>query len=206
MRGFSFVCKMKKILFIISFLIYNQSFSQYSINYNQIIIIQNSINIRFDSNGKYYTPSFYSMSNALQARQERYDYYRGLIENAWYDVTHFELINEENNAWFQRQATTINNYMLKNATAISQVDLSVNGDWALKQVDYITSPFTLDKYVRTEIKILQAIQKEYERLKRDFPDDFYRRERYKELGLVLEKIRVCKPAEIGSIGLIYGLY
>jgi hypothetical protein len=197
---------MKKLFCVLSVFIVAQCNAQYGINYNQIIIIQNTIKIRFDSNDKYYIPNFFTLSSALQARQERYDFYRDLIENSWYDVTHFELINESNNIWVQREAKKIDDYMKANAQAISQVDLSVNGDYAIKIVNYITSIYTFDKYVRTEIKLLQAIEKEYSRLKRDYPDDFYKRERYKELGLVIEKIRNCEPSEIGSIGMLYGLY
>lgn len=197
---------MTKLFSILSCFVFVQCSAQYGINYNQLIIIQNTIKIQFDSNNKYYIPDFYSLSGSLQARQDRYDYYRGLIENAWYDVTHFELINESNNSWFQKQANTVDNYMKANSQVISQVDLSVNGDYAIKLVNYITSPFSFDKDVRTEIKLLQAIEREYSRLKRDYPDDFYKRERYKELGLVIEEIRTCEPSQIGSIGMLYGLY
>ena len=70
------------------------------------------------------------------------------------------MINESNNIWVQREAKKIDDYMKANAQAISQVDLSVNGDYAIKIVNYITSIYTFDKYVRTEIKLLQAIEKE----------------------------------------------
>jgi hypothetical protein len=124
-----------------------------------------------------------------------------MINKAWGEVRYCELINIHNNLKLRQHDREVENHLQK----FRGVDWGANGNLAIQLRDWITSIFN-DANVKAELKVLQAINNEYYRLKRTYPDDFYKRDRYLELGKVLKLIEKCAPSEIGSIGMEYGLF
>jgi hypothetical protein len=126
------------------------------------------------------------------------------MNTSWGKIRYCELINKENNKIIRNKDVAIENYLNAN-NHFRHVDLGRNGDFVVKVCNWMTDVFNYSN-IKAEIKVLQAINYEYNRLKRTYPDDFYKRERYLELGKVVNMIENCSPSEIGKIGMEYGLF
>lgn len=191
--------KMKCFLLILLVGIGSTSWAQnYTVTYTQLRIISYSVNITYVNN-QYKAPSNYQ--GTLNTMQARYDYYYSMVNTAWGKVRDCELINKVNNGVVRRHDREIESYL----KPYSRVDWARNGDAAIKIRNWILSVFDLQN-IKTEIQVLQAINKEYNRLKRSYPDDFHKRDRYFELGKVLKLIETCSPNEVGDLGMQYGLF
>jgi hypothetical protein len=194
---------MKRYSIILALLIINCSnvYSQYSISYSQLEIVSYSVKISYVNNN--FSPDYGYASNALQTLQARYDYYYNMMNNAWGKVRYCELINKYNNQKIRDKDREIENYLIAN-NHFRHVDLAQNGDFAIKMSKWMTDVFN-DSNIKAEIKLLQSVHNEYYRLKRTYPDDFHKRDRYFELGKVLNLIVDCSPSQIGKIAMEYGL-
>ena len=194
---------MKRYSIILVLLIMTGSigYSQYTISYSQLEIVSYSIKISYVNNN--FSPNYGYASNALQTLQARYDYYWNMMNNAWGKVRSCELINKYNNQRVRNKDREIENYLIAN-NHFRNVDYAQNGDFAIRMSNWMTDIFN-DSNIKAEIKLLQAIHNEYYRLKRTYPDDFYKRDRYLELGKVLNLIAECSPSQIGTIAMEYGL-
>jgi len=195
---------MKKLFttFIICVLSNFICFSQHSISYSHLEIISSSSSFSYYNN--HFQPDYNSIANTLSTRQARFDYNHGMVSNAWGKVKHCELINTYNNRKVRNKDIQITKY-LNQKNQFRNVDWSMNRDFAIRVSSYMTDIFN-DKYIKTEIKMLQAINNEYSRLKRTYPDDFYKRQRYFDIGKVLKLLETCQPSEIPKIAIKYGLF
>ncbi len=176
--------------------------AQYTISYSQLEIITYSVSITYEDNTFY--PDYYYTASALATLQARYDYYHGMINKAWGKVSFCHLINETNELKIRNKDVEISNYLAQNGH-FQSVDWAQNGSFAVKLSNWMTSIFN-DAYIQKEVKLLHAINSEYYRLKNNYPDDFYKRERYFELGTALNELKTCEPSEIENISSTYGLY
>jgi hypothetical protein len=165
-------------------------------------IISFSITIKYEDDAFY--PDYYSTASALSTLQARYDYYHGMINKAWGKVHNFHCINETNEKKITNKDIEINNYMIANGY-FTHVDWAQNGSFAVKICEWMTDVFN-NTYVKNEIKLLQAINTEYWRLKKTYPDDFYKRDRYFDLCKAIEELKTCSTSEIENISSNYGLY
>lgn len=189
--------KASNTLFIIFFTGY--FFSQnHSISYRQLEIINYSVQITYVNNS--YSPTI-TYQGTLRTLQERYDYYYSMINNAWGKVRYCELINVHNNLKMREHDKEVGIYLQN----FSRVDWAANGNLAIQIRDWIISIFN-NKHIKAELNVLQAINREYYRLKRKYPEDFYKRGRYLELGKVLKLIEQCEPSKVAEIGMEYGLF
>jgi hypothetical protein len=85
------------------------------------------------------------------------------------------------------------------------VDWAANGAKAENLCTWISDVFNIPE-IKSEIQLLKAVNSEYMRLKNSYPDDFYKRDRYKELTTVLSTLQTCNPSEISNLSLKYGLW
>jgi hypothetical protein len=176
--------------------------AQYTISYSQLEIITYSVSITYEDNAFY--PDYYYTASALATLQARYDYYHGMINKAWGKVHNCHLINSKNEVKMTNKDIEISNYMISN-NYFTHVDWAQNGSYAIKICNWMTSIFN-DAYIQKEISLLHAVNSEYYRLKNTYPDDFYKRDRYFELGKALNELKTCAPSEIENISSTYGLY
>ena len=192
----------KKFFSLLLFIISLNCYSQYNITYKQLNIISYSSNINYVNNN--FSPDYNSTANTLRTLQARYDYYYKMLNTSWGKIRFCELINKENNKIIRNKDVQIENYLNAN-NHFKHIDLGRNGDFVVKVCNWMTDVFNQPN-IKAEIKVLQAINNEYYRLKNTYPDDFYKRERYLELGKVLNIIENCSPLDIGKIGMEYGLF
>lgn len=182
----------------------NEANSQ--ISSSNIVIITNIYKYSYSSQtGNYNYKSSLNFYNDAQATlQARYDYYWDMLNNSWASVKNCTLINEYNIAKTNNKKIAIQNKMTANDN-YKHVDWAANGAFAESLSAWITDVFN-DSGVKSEIKLLKAINSEYRRLKKTYPDDFYKKDRYLELSSVLTTLKTCLPSEIDNLSMKYGLW
>ena len=180
----------------------SQSQNYSTISYTELNIIYLSVKVSYS--GTNYAPSNFSYDKALSTMQARYDYYYKMINNEWGKLEEFDLINSTNKTTLNNHKIEIRNYF-KNNNGLTHVDWAQNGDFALKIVKYVGSIYN-NTDIKSEIKLLTAINNEYYRLKKSNPDSFHKSSRYGELMTVLGKLKYCSTSEIGSLSADYGLW
>lgn len=197
--------KTKNFLFIIYILFHFNMISQYSISYTQIEIIQFSLKINY-YNDKYINSSYgYSSQSILSTLQGRHDYYKRMVSDAWGSIRKFALINNYNNGVISKDLKEVEDWFAQNRYMLSQVDWARNGSYAENITNWIS--YTYDRpTIKSEVKLLNSINAEYNRLKNQYPDDFYKKPRYNELGLVLKLLESCDSDKIGELAMKYGLF
>ena len=164
-------------------------------------IISYSVNI--DYRNDHFQPDYQSLSNTLSTLQARYDRNHGMINQAWGKVKYCKLINRQNNRKMRNKDTEINNYLVRN-NHFRHVDWARNRDFAIRVCNYFTNIFE-DSYVKAELKMLQIVNTEMRRLKRTYPDDFYRKQRYLDISKALKELENCSRTEIPNIASRYHL-
>ena len=195
---------MKK--YILSFLIFvscsSNNLAQSTISYWDLEVISLSLRITYYYDS--YRSDYLNTSRALATLQARYDYYYGMISDAWGRVQNFRLVNTSNNYKLERKNIDITNFVNSNH-GLRYVDWAANGDYAISTANWMTDIFN-DSSIKAEIKLLKAISRELLRLKSNYPDDYYKRERYFEIGKVLRLLESSYPSEISDLAMTYGLF
>ena len=181
----------------------SQSQNYSTISYTELNIIYLSVKVNYS--GSNYAPSNFSYNTALNTMQARYDYYFKMMSNEWGKLEEFDLINSTNKTILNNHKVEVRNYFKKNENNFTHVDWARNGDFALKIVKYVGSIYN-NTGIKSEIKLLTAINNEYYRLKKSNPDSFHKSARYGELMTVLGKLKYCSTSEIGSLSADYGLW
>ncbi|GEM_PF-4407062 len=193
---------MKKYMLGLIFLTTLDLSAQSYISYNQIEIISYSITIDYSNGGDYdYRPNHYG---SLRTRQAKYDYYHNMISEAWGSIKNANFINKQNQYYLIKKNRAVESDLRAN-NHYKHVDLSVNGSFANSYSKWITAIFNRSS-VKAEIKLLNAIHAEYYRLKNDDPNNFHRKERYRELVKALDELESCSADQIGAISIKYGLW
>jgi hypothetical protein len=206
---------MKKLIVLIILLYTKSMFSQetiqelldrknaVSINYEitsyDLVIVQNSYTISYSQNNyNRFQPDLSFHNNVLQTLQARYDYNYNRVSGEYTRLWHLELINETNKAIFKDYKDVISRNV---DTKDVNWGIDANADaW----ITYITQPFNVES-IKNEIKLLQKINAEINRIKRTDPDNFYKSKRYTEMAEVLNKLKSCSISEISNIAWKYGL-
>lgn len=198
---------------IIAFLIVIKSFSQINsyekallnnyVNDGTLIIVNNSIKVNYyNNNFSDYYPPYYQSGNILAARQAKFDYYYNLVNSAYSKVYYQELINKKNKVELQNWKNQINNYVKRK---LNNIDWSVQANFATKVREYFFNIYKREN-IKKELILLQNINKELNRLKREFPGSFHKTDRYYELLSAIGTLKNCNPSEIGNISFKYGLF
>jgi len=195
-----------KFLFItLLVFVSKSSFSQYgsnNISNYDIKIVQQSINIYYSNNTfrDSYSP-YYSPGNALAAMQAKFDYNYNLVNTAYNKVLYQEFLNPDNkvklSAWKKQVEIE--------ARKVSNVNWARQSNYALKLRAYFLDIYTKES-VKSELLLLQEINKEMNRLKSTFPGRFHKTDRYNELLLALKALKTCKSYNISDISYKFGLF
>ena len=196
----------KKFLFItLLVFVSNISFSQYgsnNISNYDIKIVQQSINIYYSNNTfrDSYSP-YYSPGNALAAMQAKFDYNYNLVNTAYNKVLYQEFLNPGNKV----KLSTWKKQVEREARKTSNINWGRQSNYALKLRASFLAIYTRES-VKSELLLLQEINKEMNRLKRTFPGRFHKTERYNELLLALKALKTCESYNISDISYKFGLF
>lgn len=196
---------MRKLLavnFLLCFISWSKLNAQtYNINYSELTIINLSISINYS--GSNYSSPYTSTWAQLNTLQQKFDFYKGMVEKEYGRLMSFDLLNESNRLTLNAHKVLVRIYFEQND--MSRVDWSQNSNFAHQLVNYISSIYNFAE-IKSEISLLKAVYAEYNRLKAADPDNFYKSARYNELGLVLTTLKTCNPSEIGKLAFTYGLW
>jgi hypothetical protein len=181
--------------------------AQSYISQNQLTVVLN-VNNYYYANGVYivYNPyPGYSimdiMGRALFDRQRKYDYAHNVLSTEFQKLKKLELINYDNLAILNNTRKTIIEYAAEN---YSKVDFSIYNNF-VSWLDYFTAIYKIPS-VKNEISLLNAVNSELSRIKRQNPDNFYKSDRYKELGQALSSLQTINKDSISTISWKYGLF
>jgi hypothetical protein len=180
---------------------FSQTYNSSYISYNYLEVIEYSIKFSYSSSGSYshYSP-YYSTGNTLATLQARYDYYHSVISIEYYKLKDLNLINKKNK---ETLLSFQNNRLSWIYKACSTWDLS-NSTNSNYIINYCCEIYSYPS-IKNEISLLSSINSEINRLKRDYPGEYHKTERYKELGIVMDKLTNCSISEIGQMSWDYGL-
>jgi hypothetical protein len=181
--------------------VFSQTYSSSYISYSYLEVIQYSIKFSYSSSGSYshYAP-YFSYQNALATLQARYDYYHSVISNEYYKLKDLTLINKTNQATLQSYKNQRLNWVY-NAGSTWDLGNSTN---STNIINYCCEIYSYPS-IKNELSLLKAINSEINRLKRDYPGEYHKTERYKELGIVMDKLANCSTSEISQLAWDYGL-
>lgn len=175
----------------------------YDFSNGAMTIVQNSRNVKYFNNkfSDYYQP-FYSPGNILAARQAKFDYNYNLVNSAYSKVYYQELINQENTIELNNWKNKVNSFVSRK---LNSVDWSVQTKYAIEVREYFFNIYKREN-IKKEIILLQNIDNELNRIKREYPGTFHKTDRYFEILQALSDLKTCKPSEIENISFRYGLF
>jgi hypothetical protein len=181
----------------------NNRTTNYNITSIDLTIIEQSVNYyyinnTYNSNYGAGANGFYG--NVLATKQAQYDYNYKRVSQEYGKLLRLELINIPNQTWLNKNRKIIQNYVQTNS---SNVDFGNDAN-AESYIEYITQVYKVES-IRDEIKLLHSINNELIRIKNKDPDNFYKSERYTELGKALSELRDCEMGGISKIAWKYGL-
>ena len=190
------------ILIISSFNANSQSyFSQRQTN---VIVNITNYNFRATNYISYNPYPSYSMFDAMESilssKQKKYDYAIKILSTEIRKLRDLELINDYNNSLLE---THKNRVVVLSEGKASQVDFSIYSNFT-EMLNYVTWIYTIQS-VKSEMNLLTSINNELYRIKIKDPDNFYKSERYKELGNVLNELKTISHDSIPNLSWKYGL-
>jgi hypothetical protein len=194
--------KTKKLIFFSIFVCAFASLTLgQTISYQSISIVQNSVSYYYSGDTYSYTaPSSVSLGDALASAQARFDYYHKMISNEYFKLKDLQLINKTNQA-------SLSSFKVDALPWVKKMGSTTNvGDskWANEILKYCCQLYTWPS-IKQEIELLNAINLELNRLKREFPGTFHTTDRYKEIGTVLSTLESCSTSEIAKLAWDHGL-
>ncbi len=176
--------------------------SNYEITTIEVAAIVSSTNYSYSSSGSYvsFTPDYNSLGNTLATLQRRYDNNYDRVSREYTKLNNLELININNKKTLSDYKIAIFAYVDTKGKDIN-LGYDQNADWL---INYICKPFHVPS-IKEEIKMLQSINREINRLKREQPDTFHHSKRYQEITEALGKLQNCPTSEISQLVWNYGL-
>lgn len=183
--------------------LFGQTSSQ-SISGDYLVVLQYISNFSYSSTGVYIysNPSnqYGFVEDGMVAMQGNYDYNHAKCSKEYWKLKKLQLVNESNKA----QLDSYRNVVLpKVEQSIRTVDLTLSSNTG-KMLNYICKIYE-HKPIMDEINLLGAIDKELRRLYLKDPDTFHKSARYKEMGLVLNRLATCSWDQIPKLAFEYGL-
>ena len=181
--------------------IFCQTNYQSRISYTQLEIISFSLQFKYSTNGSYeFENSSFSYQGALQTLQARYDYYHALVSTEYFKLKDLYLVNRQNQNLLQQYKNERLTWIY-NAGRTWDLGIPEN---AINILNYCTEIYGYSS-IKSELQMLKVISQEINRLKREYPDDYYNSQRYSDIGRALEELSTCSSSDIASIAWQYGL-
>ena len=183
--------------------LFGQTSSQ-SISGDYLVVLQYISNFSYSSTGVYIfsNPSnqYGFVEDGMAAMQSRYDYNHAKCSKEYSKLRNLKLINESN----KQSLDTYRSTVIPNVERyVKTFDLTQEGN-TNKILNYTCKIYEY-KPIMDEINLLGAVDKELRRLYSKDPDTFYRSDRYKEMGLVLNRLATCSLDQIPKLAWEYGL-
>lgn len=171
------------------------------ISYAYVEIVKYSYKFTYTSTGTYspYVPQI-TYQDALRTMQARYDYNHARVSTEYFKFKDLQLINVHNKKTLADYKTQRLDWVY-NAGSTWDLGETENAE---KILAYCCEIYTYAS-IKQELSLLQAVYREVLRLKTKDPDNFYKSDRYKTLGEVLNKLANCELSELGQLAWDNGL-
>ncbi len=170
---------------------------------NQMNVILNINNYNFiNKNYIPYRPYINEgLESTLATRQAQYDYAVKVVSTEIQKLKNLELINLGNLTILENHRNKVISFAQNEWI---NVDLSINSNFT-NMLNYVTWIYSIES-VKFEIAILKSVNNEIIRLKNGDPNNFYKSERYKELGSVLNDLKTIDRNSISKLAWDHGLF
>ena len=181
-------------------------FSQETITVDILSAVSNSKNylfvgVTYKNHTPTFTPDFNMIADVLSRMQARYDYNHEILTTEYRKLLNLQLVNSWNQSFLVEQRKKVTAWLEKNYT---QIDISEPANFE-NVLTIITVLFKMDS-IAEELKLLNKINKEIERLKLADPDNFYKSARFEDMKKALNKLKSYDRMKVGEIAVEYGLF